>query len=777
MNKATILFSFFTAVFFTNCDPAISTETEMRSPLVIPLPASIETGSGTFRLDPQTTVRNLPGNEGLTGVSEYLAALLRPATGFPLPVETGDPEDHAINLQIDPAVTAAEGYVLSVTAERITIRASTAAGAFYGVQTLRQLLPAQLESNTPVTDVGWSVPIVEIVDQPRFSYRGMHLDVARHFFPVEFIYKFIDLLALHKMNRFHWHLTEDQGWRIEIKQYPRLQEIAAYRDETLIGHYNDQPHQFDGKKYGGYYTQEEIRQVIAYARNRHITIIPEIEMPGHAMAALAAYPELGCHEGPYKTGTKWGIFEDVFCPKEETFTFLENVLTEVIDLFEDSPYIHIGGDETPKTQWKNSAFCQQLIREQNLGDEYGLQSYFIQRIEKFVNSKGRNIIGWDEILEGGLAPNATVMSWQGTKGGIAAAKEGHDVIMTPTSHCYFDYYQSRSDDEPLAIGGFIPLEKVYGFEPVPEELAEEETKFILGTQGTLWTEYIPTPEKAEYMVFPRAIALAEVGWTDRELKDYDDFTSRLTHHFKRLDALDVNYANHILDITNSIRPAAKGLSLEMSTRHPTAVIRYTTDGSQVGHSSSQYQEPLNIEENTALQAAVFEKERKISRTNKLNFQIHKAAGKSIQLENPPAPAYSLGGKEALINGIRGSSERYGDGEWLGWSGENLIATIDLGKTQSLQNIKMRFFNGNGQWIYLPRQVAVFLSDDGSTFAEPIIEKTYSETMDKTKEVKISLAGKTARFLKIEVDRYGIIEEGLQGGGHEAWLFVDEIIVN
>ena len=749
----------------------------MGAPNVIPLPTSLEAGSGAFQIDRQTTIRILPGSDALDEIGEYLAGLLRPATGFAPPIATGEATNNAIHLQIDPTVEAEEGYLLSVTSQRINIKARTAAGAFYGVQTLRQLLPPELEFNETQTGIDWVIPTVDIADQPRFPYRGMHLDVGRHFFPVAFIYKFIDLLALHKMNRFHWHLTEDQGWRIEIKQYPRLQEVAAYRDETLVGHYNDQPHQFDGKKYGGYYTQEEIRQVIAYARSRHITIIPEIEMPGHALAALAAYPELGCHDGPYRTGTKWGIYDDVFCPKEETFTFLENVLTEVIDLFEDSPYIHIGGDETPKVQWKNSAFCQQLIREKGLGDEYGLQSYFIQRIEKFINSKGRNIIGWDEILEGGLAPNATVMSWQGTEGGIAAAQQGHDVIMTPTSHCYFDYYQSRADDEPLAIGGFIPLDKVYGFEPIPEELSAEEAQFILGTQGTLWTEYIPTPDKAEYMVFPRAIALAEVGWTSPERKNYDNFTERLTHHFKRLDVLEVNYANHILDITNAIRPAAKGISLEMSTRHPTASIRYTTDGSAVNATSSLYQEPLSIEGDTKLQAAVFATDRQIGRTNNLDFLIHKAAGKPIEIVSPPAPAYSLGGKEALVNGIRGSSERYGDGEWLGWSGENLVATIDLGEVQPLENIRMRFFNGNGQWIYLPRQVAVSLSDDGNAFREITVEQTFAQTMDKTKEIEIDLKGDQGRFLKIKVQRYGKIEEGLQGGGHEAWLFVDEIIVN
>src|SRR5699024_4171027 len=346
----------------------------------------------------------------------------------------------------------------------------------------------------------WTIPVVEITDYPRFEYRGLHLDVGRHFFGVDFIKNYIDLLAMHKMNRFHWHLTEDQGWRIEIKQYPKLTEVGAWRDSTLVGHYGSG--KYDDKRYGGFYTQDEIREVVAYAQKKYVTIIPEIELPGHASAALSAYPELGCKENyDYTIKSTWGVFEDIYCPREETFTFLENVLTEVMDLF-SSKYIHIGGDEAPKKQWEESEFAQKVIEREGLENEHELQSYFVTRIEKFLNKHGRQIIGWDEILEGGLAPNATVMSWRGIKGGIEAAKQHHDVIMTPTSYLYLDYYQASPETEPLTIGGWVPLQKVYSYEPVPEELTAEESKYILGAQGNVWTEYMKSGEKVEYMAYP-----------------------------------------------------------------------------------------------------------------------------------------------------------------------------------------------------------------------------------------------------------------------------------
>jgi len=493
--------------------------------------------------------------KGLENEANHLAAI----TGFKL--SEGDQTGSAISLMLKAKEDNSEAYELSVDNTGVSIQASSPAGIFYGIQSLVQILPANILKTNKLADE-ISLPFVRIVDKPRFSYRGMHLDVCRHFFPPSDIKKYIDLLALHKMNKFHWHLTEDQGWRIEIKKYPKLQEIAAFRNETLVGHYNDQPHQFDGKRYGGFYTHEEVKDIVEYAQKRHITVIPEIELPGHSQAALTAYPELACTDGPFEVLTKWGVSNEVYCPKEETFTFLENVLLEVMELF-PSEYIHIGGDECPKVRWKESAFCQKLIREKNLKDEHGLQSYFIGRIEKFLNGHGRNIIGWDEILEGGLAPNATVMSWRGVAGGLEAAKQKHNVIMTPNSHCYLDYYQSDHKDEPLAIGGFLPLKTVYSYEPIDAELTAEQSKYIQGVQGNVWTEYIPDFKKVEYMAFPRASAIAEIGWSSKE-KDYNDFISRLDNLKEYLNALGVNYADHTADVIAS-SSQNNGLNIDLKS--------------------------------------------------------------------------------------------------------------------------------------------------------------------------------------------------------------------
>ena len=509
---------------------------------LIPEPQEITVYKGTHTLH-----KTIPfyAEEGFELASNFLSEYLQ-KSGFSL---RNNRADYAQFIIKKDTLLPNEGYTLSIDEDIILLKAKDASGAFYGVQTLRQLLPVSLEKLNSFSNPTIALPLVDIVDFPKFPYRGMHLDVSRHFFDKAFVKRYISYLSMLKMNYFHWHLTEDQGWRIEIKKYPKLMTHAAFRNETLIGHYSDVPHTFDGERYGGYYTQEDIKEIVAYAQKLNITIIPEIEMPGHAQAAISAYPELGCTGDPIPVATKWGVFEDIYCPKEETFAFLEDVLTEVVALF-PGEYIHIGGDEAPKKHWEECTHCQALIKKEGLKDEHELQSYFITRIEKFLNSKGKKIIGWDEILEGGLAPNATVMSWRGTEGGIAAAKEKHNVIMTPGSHCYFDHYQSKNEDEPLAIGGFTSLEKVYSFNPIPSELSQEETQYILGAQGNVWTEYMKTEDKVEYMVFPRILALSEVDWKgpskDFE-KDYSNFKIRLKSFTERLEALGINYAPHLGD--------------------------------------------------------------------------------------------------------------------------------------------------------------------------------------------------------------------------------------
>ncbi|MFK7934606.1 MAG: beta-N-acetylhexosaminidase, partial [Saprospiraceae bacterium] len=579
--------------FSCNNDNAVNT-----SPVnvynIIPQPTNLNPQEGQFVIDKNTTI-NIPVNgDFFKKEAIFLQQSIDDFTGRKLPISTKTVNKNVITFVKNDDLPKEESYELKISPEQIIITAGGDAGAFYALQTIQQLIIPQ--SNQTI-----AVPAVEIKDSPRFAYRGMHLDVARHFFPVETVKRYIDLIAYHKLNRFHWHLTEDQGWRIEIKKYPKLTEIGGFRNGTLVGHYNDQPHQFDGKRYGGFYTQAEVKEVVAYATERHITVIPEIEMPGHSQAALTAYPELACTDGPFEVATKWGVFSEVYCPSEQTFEFLEDVLTEVMALF-PSKYIHIGGDECPKTRWKESAFCQQLIKENGLKDEHGLQSYFIKRIEKFLNENGRDIIGWDEILEGGLAPNATVMSWRGIEGGIQAAKAGHDVIMTPTSHCYFDYYQSDHPDEPLAIGGFLPLEKVYHYEPIPEELNAAESKYILGTQANLWTEYIPSQEKLDYMVFPRLSALAEVAWSARDARDFTNFTQRLIPHMNRLEAMGVNVANHLYDLKSSIQSNGKTVTVELSKLAQQGNIYYTLDGSTPTPSSTIYSAPIVVSSNAHIKA-------------------------------------------------------------------------------------------------------------------------------------------------------------------------------
>ena len=510
--------------------------------LIIPEPLMYEAGNKAFCFTDNTTIFHNNTND-LNQQAQYLSDLLQNVFNIRTNIVSKSPSmGNIIELKIlqNTDTIGNEGYYLDIKKNHISISSPSPKGIFYGLQSLFQIIASNaLADSTLVKNI--EIPTLKIVDKPRFKYRGMHLDVCRHMFPVDFIKQYIDLLALYKFNTFHWHLTEDQGWRIEIKKYPKLTEVGAYRDETRVGHAGIEPEEYDGIPYGGYYTQDEVKEIVAYAAQRQITIIPEIEMPGHSQAALAAYPELGCADGPFEVATTWGVFEDIYCADDSTFVFLENVLFEVMDLF-PSEYIHIGGDEAPKAQWEKCPICQAVMKRENLKNEHELQSYFITRIEKFLNSYGRNIIGWDEILEGGLAPNATVMSWRGTEGGIAAASMGHDAIMTPWSHCYFDHYQADPEKEQLAIGGFTTLEKVYNYEPVPDTLTDDIAKHIIGAQANVWTEYITTPEQVEYMVLPRMAALSEVNWTKK--KDWENFKKKIEQHFRLYNYLELNYCDH-----------------------------------------------------------------------------------------------------------------------------------------------------------------------------------------------------------------------------------------
>jgi hexosaminidase len=565
------------------------------------MPRSIHPAPGRFQLDQATrVVLSDPASAELRSLVELLLVPLRTASGLPLPIapDASDEVADAMVFRLTPRGDSAqsESYHLIVTERGVVLSAPTSVGLSRGLQTIRQLLPAEIERTAraqPLAPVLWAIPAVKIEDAPRFRYRGVLLDVGRWFYPPEFIKKVIDLLALYKLNALHLHLTDDQGWRLEIRKYPLLTRIGAWRKETILGQHFD-PYLGDGKPHGGFYTQEQILDLVAYAAARQVTIIPEIEMPGHAGAALAAYPELSCSGGPFQVSTTWGVHQDIFCPSERTFGFLEDVLLEVMQLF-PSRYIHIGGDEVPKDQWKVSPVAQEVMRREGLANEEELQSYFIRRMEAFLMAHGRRLIGWDEILEGGLAPEATVMSWRGVAGGIDAARQGHDVIMTPTDHAYLDYYQGDPAGEPLAIGGFVPLDTVYAFEPVPSELSPAEAARVLGGQGSLWTEYIPTPAQAEYMLLPRLLALSEALWSPREMRKWDRFLARLPMHFTRLDALGVEYR-----VPEPIGLGWDSLQLQdrfrVTLRSPVAsgLIRFTTDGAEPTSHSPVYTGPFEL---------------------------------------------------------------------------------------------------------------------------------------------------------------------------------------
>ena len=657
-----------------------------------------------------------------------------------------------------------EWYSLSVTAKTITINAVEEAGLFRGSRTLIQLLQQGLTTG--------SLSCLTISDHPRFPWRGMHLDVCRHFFPVEFVKKYIDLLARYKMNSFHWHLTEDQGWRMEIKSHPNLTEVGAWRKGSQVGPYSRR--EYDSIPYGGFYTQDEIREVVAYAAARHINVVPEIELPGHAMAALAAYPHLGCTGGPYEVQKGWGVFEDVFCAgNDSTFAMLEEVLTEVMDLF-PSPYIHIGGDECPKEAWKSCSKCQARKKAEGLKDEHELQSWFIQRIEKFVNAKGRKIIGWDEILEGGLAPNAAVMSWQGIEGGIAAARSGHYAVMSPGSHCYFDHYQGDPANEPLAIGGFTTVQKVYSYEPIPAELKPEEHKYILGAQGNVWTEYILTPEHVEYMAVPRMLALAEVLWTPKEKRNEADFIARLEREFPMLETMKVNASKSLYQV--SIRPEqgpkpgsiAVGMTLATGGSFSMTELQPTFDKTTAR--LGVYTGPVIIDSDRELHGWL-QREGLTGPISKRRFFFNKATAQKITLSTPPNERYNDGGAFTLVDGITAQEKRVNT-EWLGWR-EGVTITVDLGSEQDVRTAGIGALNETYSWIHMPEQVEFSTSNDGKTFVSQGSVKARPGVGRNA--YKFDLVTRT-RYIRITVKHPGKIPEGFPGAGSAAWMFLDEIEV-
>ena len=609
---------FFSIALLLTALVSCSAPAEREAVSVIPQPQHLRVDEGHFAITHNVPIyldERTPEFERIAG---FLNERLATAAGFTLKVEEADLRNtEKPGIWFMNAGQSSESYYLQVLPERILVEYGDGAGAFYALQTLLQLLPTEIFADHRVRGVRWEVPCCDIEDAPRFAYRGMHLDCCLHFFEMDFLKRYIDIMALHKVNRFHWHLTEDQGWRLEIKKYPLLTEKGQWRKETVIGSLKSGV--YDGIPHGGYYSQEEVRELVQYAAERYVTIIPEIEMPGHALAAISCYPELSCGlEDHYETATKWGVFKQVFCTKEETFKFLEDVMDEVFELF-PSKLVHIGGDECPKASWQKCPHCQAMIRKLGLKDEFELQSWFITRMEKYINSKGHEIIGWDEILQGGLAPNAKVMSWLGEEGGIKAAQQHHEVVMAPYPKYYLDYWQADPDSEPLAMDGPTLLRTMYEYDPVPEILKPEERRYVIGVEGCVWTEYMPTPARVEYMAWPRMCAIAESGWSN-VAKDWEGFTRRLEHHLKRLDGLHVGYCKAFFNPFIEFHDDTKyDKVVTMSIDAPDAEIRYTLDGSEPTMASPRYELPFVINRQQTVTARAFRDGRPIGETRHKSF--------------------------------------------------------------------------------------------------------------------------------------------------------------
>lgn len=763
---------------------------------VVPRPQHIRpfSGKGKFVLNAKTVIVS-GHSESARRNARFLRQYLSERIGHELRIVGKTPSANAIILTDDLRHDNPEAYRIVVDADFVQISGATSAGTFYGIQTLRKSLPSR-RTNATSSAAHVDIAAVEIDDAPRFAYRGLHLDVSRHFMPADSIRRFIDMLALHNVNRFHWHLTDDQGWRIEIKQYPRLTKVGSQRAETVIGRNTDQ---FDGVPHGGFYTRRECEDIVKYAAERNITIVPEIDLPGHMLGALAAYPELGCTGGPYKVWGRWGVSDDVLCAgNPKTYEFIARVLNEIVSIF-PSEYIHIGGDECPKTRWKTCEKCQAMIEKNGLHAADGhtaeerLQSHVIGHAAAVLASHGRKMIGWDEILEGGLPAGATVMSWRGEEGGLKAARLGHDAIMTPNTYLYFDYYQSKnSNRDPLAFGGYVPLERVYGYEPISASTPKEIATHIIGVQANLWTEYMKTYRQVEYMALPRLAALSEVQWRQPETKDYDAFLHRLLKLFELYREKDYNFAKNAYDVKASYQhDAQRGIVAVLSTID-NAEIRYTLNGEQPTLSSPRYVEPIVIASDTRLRFAPFRQEwdeasggvtetagRGYVDGEDFNFSLSTA--KPIRLLQGTNKQYAFGGAAALSDGLQASNTNFQSGLWIGFNNEDMEAVIDLGTPTSVSSVSFNTCVDKGCWIYDARRVVIAVSDDGETFTS-VVTKEYpalkeSDPNGVTPHTYLLPQGTQARYLKVLAEPEKSIPDWHEGAkGKRGFLFVDEIVV-
>ena len=742
---------------------------------IIPQTQKLDWQKGVFVFNQCTYLQFDSSNRELQWAVAPLVEKMGKAAGLHLRKPINCNKTTTVAVALDESIANEEGYQLSVTPQKILIKAQQPAGVFYAMQSLLQLLPVQIESSQVVPNIKWNVPAVEVEDAPRFTHRGLMLDVARHYMHIDSVKRFIDLLAKQKSNRFHWHLTDSQGWRFESKKWPKLNTISAYRKGNPLNYsYNYESRPAD-TLYGGYYTQQQMREVVQYAAERFITVVPEIEMPAHSRAALAAYPELACLDKAGKPFPYPQEVQDEYCTKEATFTFLTDILTEVMDVF-PSPLLHIAGDEANKAAWRRCPHDQKRMQDEGLSNVKELQSYFVKRITQFVTGKGRKVIGWDEIMEGGLATGAAVMSWTGIQNGIKAAEQGHNVVMTPGDYCYFDHYQSNAHGEPIAWGGLTTLQKVYNYNPIPTGLKASATKYILGTQGNLWTEFIPNAAKAEYMVFPRAVALAEVAWSQPAQKDYAGFMHRLVPYLQRLDYYNVNYARHLFSLELKDSIAANGQLFIQFTGAPKGhKIYYTLDGSTPTKKSKKYKHPIAIKNNTEVRAVLLLRNHVVSQLNR-SFVLHQLTGKKAKLANPPGKSYSKGGPGAWHNGSPGSDGRFDDDEWLGWNNKPFDATIEIGNGETTKSLHTRFFHKPSSWIWMPKRVEVQVSDDDNNYKTIAVQNMEPPTAEGSIDVHLEWKPVAAKWMRIVVTPYGIIPEGKVGEGNGAWLFVDEMVV-